>query len=559
LTALIDFNKTRIDFDVRVPMRDGVTLSADIYRPAEPGHYPVLLYRTPYNKNNADIPPITTRFTSLGFVVVFIDVRGRGDSDGEFTPYRNDGIDGYDAVEWCAAQPWSSGNVGTIGNSYLGRIQWLTALLRPPHLKAMSVSVTPADPFVETPTGTPSPMHLCWCNLVSGRLRQNVDIVDWAKVYEHLPMLTMDVRAGRFNPFWREDMQHTQFDAYWDAISYQNRLDQIDVPVLHITGWYDDEQVGTPMNFVGMTAKGRTEHARANQKLLVGPWDHRVNSKSKLGEVDFGPTAIIDLQAYQARWFKRWLAEEDNGITGELPVRIFVMGVNQWRDEREWPLARTAWTPYYLHSGGNANSRYGDGLLSTAAPADELPDRYCYDPARPVPFLTEPTSFQIGGPDDYAAVEQRADVLVYTTPPLKADLEITGPIRVTLYAASSAVDTDFMAKVVDVWPSGFAQRLCDGMVRARFREGMSAPNLIEPGRIYEYTIDCWNTSVVLRKGHAIRLEIASSAFPKYDRNLNTGAPLGTTSEFLAANQVIYHDAAHPSHVLLPVIPSSDRD
>jgi uncharacterized protein len=549
-----DLAQTRIDFDVRVPMRDGVTLSADVYRPAEPGRYPVVLYRTPYNKNDEAVPKIASDFVKQGFVVVYMDVRGRGDSDGVFVPYRNDGVDGYDAIEWCAVQPWSNGNIGTSGASYLGRIQWLTALLRPPHLKAMSVSVTPADPFVETPTGTPSPMHLCWYHLVSGRLRQNVDIVDWMAVYEHLPLVTMDACSGRPNAWWREDLRHTCFDEYWDAISYQKRFDQVDVPVLHITGWYDDEQVGTPMNYVGMTTRGRSEHARANQKLLIGPWEHRVNTKTKLGEIDFGPTAIIDLPGYMARWFKRWLANDDNGIAEEPPVRIFVMGVNKWRVEGEWPLARTIWTPYYLHSAGSASSRYGDGSLSPVAPAVEAPDRYDYDPARPVPFLTAPTYAQVGGPDDYSAVELRADVLVYTTPPLESDLEVTGPIRVMLFAASSAADTDFMAKLLDVWPTGFVQRLCDGMVRARFRDGMDAPTLVEPGRIYEYDVDCWNTSVVFRKGHRIRLEIASSAFPKYDRNHNTGAPLGMTTEFQVAAQTIYHDANHPSHVLLPIIP-----
>ena len=287
----------------------------------------------------------------------------------------------------------------------------------------------------------------------------------------------------------------------------------------------------------------------------MGPWGHAVNTESKLGEVDFGPQSLIDLRGEEVRWFDRWLkgATEPTGA----PVRIFVMGENTWRDEQEWPLARTQWTPYYLHSAGRANSRFGDGSLSTMkAGAHEASDNYRYDPARPVPFISEPTSSQIGGPDDYAAVERRDDVLVYATEPLQADIEVTGPIRVELYASSSAPDTDFTAKLVDVWPTGFVQRISDGMVRARFRDGMDHPSLIEPGQIYTYAIDCWNTAQVFKTGHRIGLEISSSAFPKYDRNLNTGAPLGQTVEMAVAEQHIYHDAEHPSMLLLPVIPRS---
>jgi hypothetical protein len=561
---MLDLSGVKISLDVRVPMRDGVTLSADVYLPAAPGRHPTVLFRTPYNKVSDAVINGACTFARAGVAVVYMDVRGRGDSDGVFVPYRHDGVDGYDAVEWCAAQPWSNGKVGTCGGSYLGRIQWLTALLRPPHLTAMCVLVTPSDPFVETPTGTPGPMHLCWLHYVSGRVVQNFQVVDWEKVYWHVPLLTMDEAAGRSIPHWREELAHPQVDEYWDAISYQHKFDQVDVPVLHISGWYDDEQIGTPLNFTRMTQHAATEHARRHQKLLMGPWDHAVNSKSKLGEVDFGPHALIDLRGEQIRWFKRWLADEPSQggpqTDTEPPVRLFVMGTNQWRDEGEWPLARTQYTPFYLHSGGGANSRHGDGVLSDEPPAGlaaaNPPDRFTYDPLRPVPFITEPVSSQIGGPDDYAAIENRADVLVYTTPPLDQDVEVTGPVQVRLFAASSAPDTDFAAKLVDVWPNGFAQRITDGLVRARFRAGMAAPTLIEPGRIYEYLIDLWYTAQVFRRGHCIRVEISSSAFPKYDRNHNTGHALGTDTEFRIAEQTIYHDADHPSCIVLPIIPAA---
>jgi putative CocE/NonD family hydrolase len=555
-----DPTHVRIEFDQRVPMRDGITLSADVFLPAAPAadqRYPTILMRTPYLKGSEPRLDTARYFAERGYVFVAMDVRGRGDSDGDFTPYVHDGRDGYDAIEWCAGQTWSDGHVGTLGGSYPGHIQWLAALHRPPHLRTMIVLVTPSDPFVETPTGLPSPITLCWLHLVSGRVTQPMEAVDWERVYPHLPLLTMDERAGRRNAHWRTQIEHAQLDAHWEPLRYQSKFDQVDLPVLHISGWYDDEQIGTPLNYIGMTAHAATAEAQANQRLLMGPWGHQVNRAAKLGEVDFGPEAVIDLRGEELRWFDRWLKRQaaDGSADGGAPVRVFVMGANKWRDEREWPLARTQWTAYYLRSNGRANSRFGDGSLATEAPpADEPPDRYRYDPARPVPFITEPTSSQIGGPDDYAAIERRDDVLVYVTEPLATDTEVTGPIRVDLYAASSALDTDFMAKLLDVWPTGFAQRLCDGMVRARFRAGMDRPALIEPGRVYQYSIDCWNTAQVFAAGHRIGLEIASSAFPKYDRNLNTGAALGVTSEMAVADQVVYHDAEHPSAVILPIIP-----
>jgi uncharacterized protein len=555
----------RIAFDQRIPMRDGVTLSADIYMPAETpdattdigagARWPAILTRTPYMNASASMLTQGRWFAERGYVFVAMDVRGRGDSDGEFSPYFSEGRDGYDSIEWIAAQPWSDGAVGTIGGSYLGRIQWLTALEQPPHLRAMVVAVPPSDPFIETPTGLPSPMHLCWLHYTSGRQLQLMEAVDWERVYDHLPLLTMDEAAGRGQQRrWREEVEHSRLDDYWRRICYQDKFEQMSVPTLHISGWYDDEQIGTPLNFAGMTSRAATAEARRSQRLLMGPWGHAVNTTKKLGEVDFGDEALIDLRGEQLAWFDRWLrgVGADEPVT---PARIFIMGENIWRDEQEWPLARTTWTRYHLRSAGHANSRFGDGALSTDAPtADEASDSYRYDPARPTPFITEATSSQIGGPDDYAAVQRRDDLLVYQTEPLVEAVEVTGPITMDLYAASSAPDTDFTAMLLDVWPSGFAQRLTDGMVRARFREGMDRPALITPGEVYRYTIDCWNTAHVFRAGHRIAVQIASAAFPKYDRNLNTGATLGMTSEMVVAEQTIYHDAQHPSAIILPVIP-----
>jgi len=552
-----DPREIRILFNRRVPMRDGVTLSADVYLPAgDMKKWPVILTRTPYLKADMSIVERAKQFVKRDYVYVVMDVRGRGDSDGHFAPYFNEGRDGFDAIEWCATQDWSNGNVGTYGGSYLGRIQWFAALEQPPHLRTMVVLVPPSDPFVETPTGVPSPIHLCWQHYVSGRVTQPMEAVDWEQVYWHLPLLTMDEQAGRVNPHWRADFEHTQMDEYWRPLCYQQRFEEISLPVFHISGWYDDEQIGTPLNYIGMITRGATAEARSNQRLLMGPWGHNVNASSKVGELDFGPQAVIPIYDEVTRWFDRWLRDSTQAIQ-DAPVRLFIMGENTWRDEQEWPLARTQWTPFYLHSRAGANSRFGDGTLNTTIPdADEPLDEYTYNPAYPVPFLTEPTSSQIGEADDYTAVQRRDDVLVYQTEPLDNDTEVTGPIRVDLYASSSTVDTDFTAMLIDVWPNGYRQRLCDGMVRARFRDGMDRPSSIEPGQIYHYTIDCWNTAQVFHVGHRICLQISSSAFPKYDRNLNTGAALGQTSEFVSAEQRIYHNAEHPSAVVLPIIPSA---
>lgn len=543
-------------------MRDGVELSADIYRPRESRsgqRVPVILSRTPYNKNDARVIRNARYFAEHGYAWVAMDVRGRGDSDGVFVPYRNEAQDGYDSIEWCAAQSWSTGKVGTSGGSYLGSIQWLTALTKPPHLVTMCVMVSPSDPFVEFPQGTHGPQHLCWLYLVSGRLRQAMDEIDWEPIYRHLPLVTMDEQAGFSSPLWREELKHPTRDEFWEPLCYQDKFEQIDLPVLHISGWYDDEQIGTPLNFIGMTARGATEFARTNQKLLMGPWEHNINTSTKSGEVDFGPDSTIDLKARIRRWFDHWLKDQPVEEQHEPRVRLFVMGENTWRDENEYPLARTQYTSYYLHSGGNANSRYGDGGLSPQLPANEPPDRYTYDPERPVAFITAPTSSQIGGADDYAAIQQRGDVLVYLTSPLERDTELTGPVRLILYAATSAADTDFTAMLFDLHPGGFAQRLCDGIVRARFRDGNARMSLIEPHKVYRYEIDLWNTSQVFFKGHRVGIQVTSSAFPKYDRNLNTGEDLGTGAKMLIAEQTLYHDAERASALILPIIPREHKD
>lgn len=529
-------------FNFRIPMRDGITLSADLVLPqAQPA--PAVVIRTPYGKSSERAAKRGTAFAGHGYALVHVDVRGRGDSDGVFQPYRNDGKDGADVIEWVAAQDWCTGDVATYGASYPSRIQWLTALEQPPALRAMVCMVTPSDPFVENPTGLPTPMHINWYRAVDGRVPQYREDVDWMTVYGHRPLSTMDEAAGFFSANWREELRHRTLDEWWEPVRYQHRIAEVNVPVMHISGWYDDEEIGTPANFAQMAALGR-----AGQRLLMGPWGHAVNSKQIIGDVDFGPQALIDLDGSVFGF----LDEHVKGIkpeTAPAPVRIFVMGANEWRDAEDWPPKDAAHTVFHLSCTGHANSRFGDGLLVSSAVTDEQsPDEWTHDPSRPVPFITDASSAQIGGPDDYQGVESRGDVLVFTSDPLAEPLEIIGPVRLIAYVATSAADTDITAKLLDVHPGGFAQRLCDGLARLRYRKGFDMEREVIPGEVYEVVVSMWDTCVRLAPGHRLRLEIASSAFPKYDVNLGTGGDMITETDGVLATNKLWHTPSRPSRL-----------
>jgi putative CocE/NonD family hydrolase len=546
----------KIELDQRVPMRDGATLSADVYRPDAPGKFPVILVRTPYDNAAAAQVARGKFWASRGYVYVVQDVRGRGESDGEFYPLIHEATDGDDTVTWCAGQHWSTGNVGTFGASYLGWTQGYLATIPNPHLKTMIMVVTPPDPWRNIPWqfGAFSPSFVSWLANVSGRTMQDISEYDLASIFRSLPLRDMDLKLGRRMKAWRDWLDHPVLDAYWKAQGYQEKLLATKVPILHISGWYDDVLVGTTENYINLSTRAADPGERSRQWLIVGPWPHAVNTV-RLGAVDFGSGATIDYDAVQLRWFDHWLKGIDNGVDREPKVRVYVMGENRWRQEAEWPLARAQYTKYYLHSGGRANSSIGDGTLGRSSPDNEAPDRYRYDPADPTPFLGLDDYHQVGGPDDYRAVERRDDVLVYTSAAAGADgMAVCGPLTVHVAAASSAKDTDFLARLLDVYPGGYAQRLNDGIVRARYRKGFDRVELLEPGKIEEYDIDLWSTCDTLLPGHRLRLEIASSGLPKFDRNTNTGGPIGDETKGVVANQTVYHDRAHPSYVVLPLIP-----
>jgi putative CocE/NonD family hydrolase len=554
----------KMEFNVKQKMRDGVLLSADIYRPSNQGRFSVILMRTCYSsverEPSAYEEEIETYkfFASRGYVFVVQDVRGKNNSDGDFYPLIYEANDGFDTQEWCGTQDWSNGRIGTIGGSYLAWTQWFPALLRNPHLKTMISLVAANDPFNNCPYrgGSFMPVQASWSVVVDGRKNQSLrPYGDLLALYKRRPLIELDGAFGRKIRWWKDWIRHSTYDSYWKTQSFEGRYSEIDVPILHISGWFDDSGVGTNLNFTGMVNHGRTERTRRSQKLLVGPWMHRINRERRIAGIDFGPSSIIDLRTIELRWFDHWLKGIDTGIIDEPPVRIFVMGENQWRNEQEWPLARTQFTNFYIHSMGRANSLQGDGSLNSEIPGEESPDSYIFDPENPVP-VAEPEPFQIGGPSDRRPAERRDDVLVYATPPIQREIEVTGPLSVKLYAASDARDTDFTATLIDVLPSGYAMWLNDGIIRARYRNSFEEPILLKPGKIYEYAIDLMWTSNLFKKGHRIALEISSSRFPASSPNPNTGGDTGTEIEMICAKQTVYHDRLHPSHVVLPVIPSN---
>lgn len=548
-----------MEFNVRIPMRDGVKLSADVYRPSAPGKYPVVLVRTPYIKGQESVgAEHALWWTERGYAFVIQDVRGRGDSEGDFYPIVHEANDGYDTQTWAGEQPWSSGRVGTIGSSYVAWTQVYTAGLNNPHVGAMVPTVVPADPFRNIPYdhGVLWVTLINWLAFLDGHVAQDLSPVDDVALVKTLPLSTLDRRFGRSIRAWQDWVAHPVLDQYWADQSYQEKYLDSRIPNLHVTGWYDDVLIGTLENYVNLTTRAKDVATRSNQRLIVGPWPHRINQSRRMGKMDFGPGSIIDFRETQARWFDYWLKGIANGVDTEPRVRLFVMGANEWRTENEWPIARTQYVKYFLHSKGKANSVLGDGVLSTETPAgQQQPDRFAYDPGDPVPYITAPGFSQIGGPDDYQQIEHRQDVLVYTAKPFTAPTEICGPLRVKLVAASSARDTDWTAKILDVHPDGTALRLNDGVVRARFRNSDTGADFLTPGKAETYEINAWATCIQMQAGHRLRLEISSSAFPKYAPNLNTGGVAAEETKGIPANQTVFHDKTRLSYLLVPIVPA----
>jgi putative CocE/NonD family hydrolase len=561
-------------YDLKCPMRDGSELSTDVYLPADGGPYPALLLRTPYdNIAEGDIERIGHIYwAQRGYILVTQDARGRYDSPGEWYPFINEAHDGQDAIEWVARQPWCNGKVGIVGSSYRGLTQWQAAQGGSPNLLAAVPKVAYSNLYhnwVYTGGAFQLAFGLSWAiamatNTMQWQYFSLPEELHLRTLLRHLPLATSDEAMGRTIPFWKDWVNHPTYDDYWRSLKpVGEHYPEIDVPAFAMAGWFDVFLQGSLNNFMGMTAHGKTERARRGQKIVVGPWIHNlgaIGTEKKTGDIDFTDEVLIDLRGEENRWFDYWLKGIDNGIVDEPRVKVFVMGANRWRESDDWPLPETVYTPYYIHSRGNANALFGDGALDTSPQEQEPPDQYVYDPEHPVATIggstccSEATVPVTMGPRDQRPNEYRPDVLVYTSPTLEHDVEVTGPVKATLYASSSARDTDFTAKLVDVFPNGYAMNVAQGIIRARYRDSWERPELLEPGKVYRFDIDLWSTGNCFQTGHRIRLEIASSNFPQFDRNPNTGHPFGQDAEVLKAQQTVYHDREHQSHILLPVIP-----
>ncbi len=555
----------------RIAMRDSVQLDTHVFHPNSASRFPAILIRTPYGKG-LDLLPSYEAFVNRGYAMVVQDVRGRYLSDGTFDALDQEGADGYDTLNWIARQPWSDGKVGMLGGSYLGISQWKVAVLNNPHLKAIFPIVSGYDDYLDrfySPGGAEKLGHrLLWFS--ENLLAPGVSRPKFESYIYHVPLRTADHAAtGQTVPMYQRIQDHPTYDSFWKKVSVREKIDRVHVPVFSVGGWYDN-YIQSDLEAFSILSKSASRK-NGQQRILVGPWPHSMSVK--FAGVDFGQDSSAPLRAYQLEWFDHWLkgAPEQDAIrqysgiwhnvrseVTEAPVQIFVMGANRWRDEQEWPLARTLYTPLYLAGKGHANSLGGDGLLEWKLPKKDKADQFLYDPQKPVPTMggavcCNPKIFP-WGPMDQRTVERRSDVLVYTTKPLKRALEVTGPVRVMLYAATSMPDTDFTAKIVDVFPNGDARNLTDGLIRLRYRAGIQKAVLARPGEIYPITIDAGVTSNVFLPGHRIRLEVSSSNFPRFDRNPNTGRPIADETVLKKAEQTVYHSPQFPSHMILPVVP-----
>ena len=544
-----------VERDVVQVMRDGVRLRGDVYRPDSNLPVPAIVNRTPYDKSSrliqlAAIEP--ERVVEAGFALLCQDVRGRFASAGDFYTFFCDVDDTYDTVEWAAAQPWCDGNVGMAGRSYAAAVQWLGAAQRPPHLKGISPIVTGSDFFngwIYEGGAFQFGFNVFWVWLMTNP-RQIGKLED---VYQHLPLRTLpipDLAWARLYAHW---LAHSTDDHYWRSLAINRRYELIETPAFVIGGWYDVFIRGTLENYIGLKARGGSPEAR-RPRLLVGPWAHG----STYGPYPdhsfdlFGGEDAVDVPGEQLRFFAHHLRGDANGLDDEPPVRIFVMGENSWRNEDDWPLARATDPSWYLHAGG---------VLSIAPPGEELPDEFTFDPLDPAPTIGGPTSLPArmmkanSGPLDQRRLQARADVLQYTSAQFEQPLEVTGPLSLRLHASTSAPDTDFVAKLIDVAEDDTAVILAEGVLRTRFREGFDRELLVEAGRPYEFVIDLAATSSVFLPGHRVGLLVTSSSFPRFDRNPNTGHPLGidTEDDLRPARQTIFHDAGRPSRLVLPVV------
>lgn len=578
--------------DVMVPMRDGVKLATNIWRPEGEESVPTLLVRSPYGKDNIailsnDLLPNIFPLLEAGYAVAVQDCRGAFKSEGENLSLASEPNDGADTIQWLLSQPWCDGNIGTFGGSYLGFVQWASASTGVEGLKAIAPCTTTVDyykaPWYSVGGALSLDTSYSWSTAMGlyhvlrdlnsikdpnllGESYQELQAIMGAMTNPNLHLSKLPYKelphSNKHAPWWDDWVKHATPDDYWTELAVANQIENVKVPALHTGGWYDFFIRNTIESYNAMKEKGGSEEARKDQYLIIGPWIHSPSNKGMYPDRQFGPAAngqTIDFTSLYIKYFDRYLRGKEDALDGVAPVRIFVMGIDQWRDEQAWPLPDTQYTEYFISSAGNANTSEGTGGLSSTIPNEDLKDVYTYDPLNPVPTLggqtMTPVEANQAGAVDQRSVEMREDVLCYSTPVLEEAIEVTGHISLKLFVSSSALDTDFTGKLVDIHPDGRAIILTEGILRARYRHSLTAPELMEPGEIYELTLDLGVTSNVFLPGHQIRLEVSSSNFPRYDRNTNTGGVIAEDSEeaIVVAENTIYHGPTHPSRLILPII------
>ena len=571
-TISMPTHEIQIERNVPIPMRDGTILRADVYRPQEEGRYPVIVERVAYELThrcqfNGEF------YARRGYVFVGQNVRGRYASEGKFEVFRDDAWgtnqDGYDTIEWAGTQSWSNGNVGMVDGSYSGFTQYLLTPTRPPHLKALFVREGGADhyrDFLYRNGAFQLALNLGWTldemlavlkhetappntEVQRARLERAIENIDYW--YRHLPLKSCLPLEGLADWYF-EDLDHPEDGPYWWPLNLSLKYSEVDVPIVHLGGWFDCFLDGTLRTFQGIRSHGRSQACRANQRLVIGPWIHGPANvgRSDAGELDFGSEAPFDLYTYRLRWYDHWLKGVENGIMDDPPVHIFLMGANRWLDMQTWPPENITYRPMYFHQGtGKSEASLNNGTLSFESPqSSEEADSFAYDPEDPVPsLLTYPEL----GPKDHRLVEGR--MLTYTTQPLQEDLTIIGPVKAVLFGISTAPDTDWVVRLCDVWPDGRSMSVCDGILRARYRNSLERAELMVAGQVYRFEVDLWSTAQVFKAGHRLRVEVTSSDFPRYDRNLNTGGTFGEETQGHVAINSVLHDATYASHIVLPVM------
>ncbi|WP_299465008.1 CocE/NonD family hydrolase [uncultured Gimesia sp.] len=541
---------------IQVPMRDGVLLATDVYRSPEVKRAPVLLMRTPYNKDR--VKKVAERFAAAGFITVVQDCRGKFASEGIFFPYDNEGQDGYDAVEWLGKQPWCNGRIGMWGSSYVGATQWQAAAEQPPGLVTIAPTATWSSFYRNLYLGGAVRLSLIagWAAGNSAKPEGTTASEDWQRTFLHLPLSEVDDQIGWSIPWLEGMLTHPRHDGYWNRVELTDKIVDLKLPMQHIVGYYDFFSRESVNNFMRMQQQARDPKTRQRQQLILGPWDHGSIGRAKVGEVDFGEHAVIDAAGENLKWFEQFLKADDAAAqVVDIPVKYFSMGDNIWQEATTWPPHGFTATPFYLHSNGKANTGASDGSLDLCpATTAEAADSFKADPDDPAPACpvtaARPLKAATWAPVDQRPIETRDDVLVFTSEPYTEPLTFAGNAQAKLFVSADTPDADWVVKLIDVHPDGFSQNLTVGILRGSFRNSELEPTPLEPGKIYEITVDLGPIAAQIGKGHRLRVDICGAYFPLFDRNPNTAeGPFGKDSK--VSTERVYHDASRPSRIILP--------